>query len=64
MKDMGYGRQYRYPHDFEDGFVKDVYLPDELAERVFYQPKSLGKEKLTAERLQKLWPERYTKWKK
>lgn len=61
MKEMGYGREYRYPHDFQGGFVKETYLPDELASEKFYEPKISGKEKLTAERLRALWPERYKK---
>lgn len=61
MKEIGYGREYRYPHDFKDGFIKETYLPDELTNEKFYQPKNIGKEKLTGERLRQLWPERYSK---
>jgi putative ATPase len=60
MKEMGYGKQYRYPHDYENGFVRDTYLPEQLVPETFYQPKKLGKEKLTAERLKFCWPERYS----
>lgn len=59
MREIGYGREYRYPHDFPGGFVKEKYFPDEMAETVFYQPTAFGKEKGTCERLQKLWPSRY-----
>jgi putative ATPase len=61
MKEIGYGREYQYPHDFRDGFVKETYLPDELLCEQFYQPKNIGKEKLTGDRLRQLWPERYSK---
>jgi len=59
MREIGYGREYRYPHDFPGGFVKEKYFPDEIPETVFYQPSMYGKEKNTCERLQKLWPSRY-----
>lgn len=61
MKEMGYGKQYRYPHDYAGGFVHETYLPDELLKEKFYSPKKNGKEKITAERLSLLWPERYGK---
>lgn len=35
--------QYKYPHDYEDGFVKQQYIPDELLGKEYYQGKSTGK---------------------
>ncbi|MGM0598302.1 MAG: replication-associated recombination protein A [Candidatus Rifleibacteriota bacterium] len=61
MKDMGYGKEYKYPHDYPGGFVKDSYLPDEISGRLFYRPKNTGKEKFVSDRLKKLWPERYNR---
>jgi putative ATPase len=61
MKEMGYGKEYKYPHDFPGGFVKDSYLPDELTGKTFYRPKNIGKEKHVSDRLKKLWPERYNR---
>jgi putative ATPase len=51
MKAMGYGAGYRYAHDYEDAYVPQEYLPDELSGKVFYQPGELGFEKKIAERL-------------
>lgn len=58
MREMGYGREYRYPHDFPGGFTDEKYFPDELPVVNLYKPTDHGKEKLTRERLLKLWPER------
>lgn len=38
MKDLGYGVQYRYPHDFPGHYVAQQYLPDELAAHRFWNP--------------------------
>ena len=38
MRSMGYGRDYRYAHDYEGGTVAQQHLPDELRGRTFYEP--------------------------
>ena len=38
MRSMGYGRDYRYAHDYEGGTVEQQHLPDELRGRTFYEP--------------------------
>jgi putative ATPase len=40
MKNLGYGEKYKYAHDFEGGWVPEVYLPGELSGTVFYEPKA------------------------
>lgn len=59
MKELGYHKGYKYPHDFDRHFVKDQYLPDELKGEVFYKPTEEGSEKALRDRLKGLWPERY-----
>jgi putative ATPase len=59
MKKHGYGKGYKYPHDFNGHFVKEVYLPEEIRDSVFYNPSEAGSEKAIQERLKSLWPERY-----
>lgn len=55
MKSMDYGKGYQYPHNHEDGHVKNVqYLPDQLKGQIFYEPSERGYEKTIRERLQKL----------
>ncbi|HSI05662.1 MAG: replication-associated recombination protein A [Myxococcota bacterium] len=51
MKSMGYGKDYKYPHEFEGNYVVERYLPDELAGRRYYEPSGNGEEKAVAERL-------------
>ena len=51
MRELGYAKGYRYPHDFEGGWVAETYLPDGLAGRRFYTPVDRGYERSIAERL-------------
>lgn len=57
MKDLGYGRGYRYDHDSEDGFSGQEHLPDELRGKTYYHPGGFGYEKTVAERM-RWWEER------
>lgn len=43
-KEWGYGREYKYPHDYPQAWVEQDYLPAELAGRRFYQPGDRGEE--------------------
>jgi putative ATPase len=54
MKDLGYGADYKYAHDFEGGYVEQQGLPDNLAGSRFYEPTDRGREKAIAERLRAL----------
>jgi putative ATPase len=54
-KELGYGQNYRYAHDFEEGFAPgETYLPEEIAQQHFYEPTMHGLEKAIAERLQRI----------
>ena len=55
MKDLGYGKEYKYPRSYEGHFTKEEYLPDELSEREFYTPGDNAREKEFRERLKILW---------
>jgi len=59
MKNMGYGKGYQYPHDYEGHFVNEQYLPDEIRDMVFYNPGPGGGDKAIRDRLRKLWPWKY-----
>src|SRR5688572_26373733 len=52
MKDLGYHEGYRYAHDYENSFVPQQHLPDELKGTRFYQPGTLGFEKDVARRIE------------
>jgi putative ATPase len=51
MKDLGYGRDYQYAHDFAEGYVPQDYLPEALAGKIFYYPTERGYEKIVKQRL-------------
>jgi putative ATPase len=54
MKEMGYGKDYKYAHDYPDHVVEQEHLPGALKGRQFYTPGQLGNEKQVGERL-KAW---------
>lgn len=51
MRDLGYGREYEYPHDAPDAVVGAEYLPEALCGAVFYRPTDRGYEKQIRDRL-------------
>ncbi len=55
MEKLGYGKGYKYPHNYEGGFVYQEYLPQEIKDVRIYFPSSEGKEKLLKARFYKLW---------
>ena len=57
MKRLGYGKAYQYPHDKPGHFIREQYLPDELAGRRYYVPSNQGYEQRIAERLRIWWGE-------
>jgi putative ATPase len=55
MKDLGYGREYRYAHDEEGGFaVGESYFPEGLGQPQFYRPVERGLEIRIADKLREL----------
>ena len=55
MKQLGYGREYRYAHDEAEGYAAgERYLPEALGERRFYEPTERGLEARMRERMQQL----------
>jgi len=52
MKDLGYGKDYQYPHDFPNHFVEEEYLPENLKGRTYYRPTEQGFEKEIKRRLE------------
>jgi putative ATPase len=51
MKGLGYGKGYRYAHDYPEALVSQQHLPEALLGRHYYQPTDRGYEKLVKERL-------------
>jgi putative ATPase len=57
MKQLGYGREYRYSHDAPDHYIPQEYLPEALRGTEFYHPGTLGHERKVAERMS-YWKQR------
>ena len=53
-KELGWGAEYRYPHDFDGHYVREEYLPEALRGRRYYAPTDSGRERAIKERLDKL----------
>jgi putative ATPase len=58
MKDMGYGDDYKYAHDFEGHFTRQEYLPPAVQGKTYYVPSDQGHEKTIAARLKSWWGSR------
>ncbi|MEP4651660.1 MAG: replication-associated recombination protein A, partial [Ilumatobacter sp.] len=50
---LGHGVGYEYPHDHDDGWVAQQYLPDALVGRTWYEPTDLGNERDVSERMER-----------
>lgn len=59
MKELGYGQNYQYAHDYESNFVPHEFLPNELKGTSFYIPGNNPRENSIREYLKKLWKEKY-----
>ncbi len=55
MKDIGYGKDYKYAHNYKDNFVEEEFLPQEIANTKLYEPQNNPKEKQLKESLKKMW---------
>jgi putative ATPase len=59
MKDLGYGKEYKYAHSYEGNFVSEEFLPEKIKNTIFYLPQDNIREKDILERLKKLWKKKY-----
>lgn len=59
MKDIGYGKDYKYAHSYEGNFIKDNFLPEEIKGTVFYDPGKNPKEDEIRKRLSSMWKDIY-----
>ncbi|WP_163338016.1 replication-associated recombination protein A [Desulfopila sp. IMCC35008] len=51
MKDMGYGKEYKYSHSFENNYSYQKYFPDTMKEKTYYTPSAFGFEREIQKRL-------------
>lgn len=59
MKDIGYGKDYKYAHDHKDNFVELEYLPEEIRGVKFYEPGDNATELKITEKMRELWKDKY-----
>ncbi len=59
MKDLGYGEDYKYAHDYENNFVAEEFLPEEISGSSFYKPGKNSRESTLSDFLKKRWKDKY-----
>jgi putative ATPase len=59
MKDIGYGKGYKYAHDFEQNFANLEFLPESIAGTKLYDPGENPRENELRNRLKQLWKNKY-----
>jgi putative ATPase len=60
MKDLGYGADYRYAHDYQNNFVEEEFLPEALSGSTFYSPGTNARENAIKEFLLNRWKDKYS----
>jgi len=59
MKRMGYGKNYKYAHDYEGNFTEQEFLPDALSGTTFYEPGKTPREEELRRYLKEKWRDKY-----
>ena len=59
MKELGYGEDYKYSHDYVNNFAEQEFLPNEISETKLYNPGDNARENSTREFLKNRWKEKY-----
>jgi putative ATPase len=59
MKELGYGDEYKYSHDFPNNFAEQEFLPEPISKTVFYEPGNNSRENGTREFLKNRWKDKY-----
>lgn len=59
MEDLGYGKNYKYAHDYTNNFVEEEFLPESLAGKIFYEPGKNTRENNLREFLKNRWKDKY-----
>ena len=60
MSEAGYGKGYKYAHDYAGGFVEQEFMPEALVGKAFYEPNTQNATEVKiAERMESLWGEKY-----
>ena len=59
MKELGYGNNYKYSHNYKNNFAPQQYLPDEVKNSRLWHPQGNAQEEKMKQQLDKLWGEKY-----
>jgi putative ATPase len=59
MKELGYGNDYKYAHNFDNNFINQEFLPDSIKQTVLYEPGHNAREAANREFLKKRWQDKY-----
>ncbi|MDR2956349.1 MAG: replication-associated recombination protein A [Prevotella sp.] len=59
MKELDYGKDYKYAHSFENNFVQQDYVPKEIKGKVFWKPQQNASENKIVEWMKHLWKDKY-----
>lgn len=61
MKDIGYGKHYKYSHDYDEHFIEQDFLPEEIKNSIYYNPTEIGREATLKKYLDRKWTKRQKK---
>lgn len=59
MKELGYGDDYKYAHDYQNNFVEQEFLPEEIKNTPLYEPQDNARESQTRDFLKRRWKDKY-----
>lgn len=59
MKELGYGKEYKYAHNHEGNFTVEEFLPEKIKNTILYMPQNNTREKEIMDRLSKMWKNKY-----
>ncbi|HIS34202.1 MAG TPA: replication-associated recombination protein A [Candidatus Avirikenella pullistercoris] len=59
MKELGYGNQYKYSHDYEGHFADQEFMPEGMSGMCFYEPQNNGKEREIKKYIESCWKDKY-----
>jgi putative ATPase len=59
MKNLGYGADYKYAHNYQNNFVEEEFLPEEISGTSFYAPNQNKRENAIKEFLKNRWKNKY-----
>jgi putative ATPase len=59
MKDLGYGNEYKYAHNYENNFIQTEFMPEDLTDKVLFNPGKNKREDQLRQFLKQKWTGKY-----